>query len=185
MLSENIARCRRQKGLTQEQLAQELHVVRQTVSKWEKGLSVPDASLLCRLSEVLDVPVAVLLGEMPADPAEDGQPDRIDAIAAQLAEINTRLARQSERRRRYIRIICIALIIVVGMILLFIAGMMIFTAVYASQASASLGIIGGADGPTSIIVAGTGSQMTNIIAIAALLIVFGVAVYQLYRTGKT
>lgn len=184
MLSENIARCRRQKGLSQEQLAQELHVVRQTVSKWEKGLSVPDASLLCRLSEALDVPVAVLLGEAPAEPAEDSQPDRIDEIAAQLAGINNHLACQAERRRRRMRMICIALIIVIGALLLFIAGMMIFTAVYASQASASLGIIGGADGPTSIIVAGD-SSVTNIIAIAALLIVFGVAVYQLHRAGKS
>ena len=54
MLSDNLKRYRQKKGFTQEELAMRLHVVRQTVSKWEKGLSVPDADLLQRLAEVLD-----------------------------------------------------------------------------------------------------------------------------------
>ena len=62
MFSENLKTLRRQKGFTQEELAARLNVVRQTVSKWEKGLSVPDAELLTRLAEVLEVPVSTLLG---------------------------------------------------------------------------------------------------------------------------
>ena len=49
MLSENIKRLRKAKGLSQEELAVKLNVVRQTVSKWEQGLSVPDADLLIKL----------------------------------------------------------------------------------------------------------------------------------------
>lgn len=52
MLSENIARLREEHGLTQKQLAEKLHVVRQTVSKWEKGTSMPDAETLVKLAEI-------------------------------------------------------------------------------------------------------------------------------------
>ena len=62
MLSENIKIIRKSKGLSQEELAERLNVVRQTVSKWEQGLSVPDADLLVSISEVLGVPVSTLLG---------------------------------------------------------------------------------------------------------------------------
>ena len=51
MLNENIKSLRKQNGLSQEQLANEMHVVRQTVSKWERGLSVPDSDSLIKLSE--------------------------------------------------------------------------------------------------------------------------------------
>ena len=63
MLSENLKQLRKAKGLSQEELAIKLHVVRQTVSKWEKGLSVPDSGMLIRLAEALDTSVTVLLGE--------------------------------------------------------------------------------------------------------------------------
>ena len=61
MLNENIRAIRKVKGLSQEELALRLHVVRQTVSKWEQGLSVPDADLLIALSEALETPVSTLL----------------------------------------------------------------------------------------------------------------------------
>ena len=43
-------------------MAARLHVVRQTISKWEKNLSVPDADTLIRLAEILEVSVSELLG---------------------------------------------------------------------------------------------------------------------------
>ena len=49
MLNENIKSLRKSKGLSQEELAIKLNVVRQTISKWEKGLSVPDSDLLISL----------------------------------------------------------------------------------------------------------------------------------------
>lgn len=63
MLGENIKLARETKGMTQQQLADRLHVVRQTVSKWEKNLSVPDADLLKEISILLDVDVRTLLDE--------------------------------------------------------------------------------------------------------------------------
>ena len=64
MLSENIKAIRKSKGLSQQELAIKLNVVRQTVSKWEQGLSVPDSDLLISLSEALETPVSTLLGEL-------------------------------------------------------------------------------------------------------------------------
>ena len=72
MLCENIKAARKSKGLSQEELAIKIHVVRQTVSKWEKGLSVPDADMLIVLSDALDVPVSMLLGSgAPEAQSED------------------------------------------------------------------------------------------------------------------
>lgn len=78
MLQKNLATLRKQKGMSQEMLARQLNVVRQTVSKWEKGLSVPDADMLIRIADLFDVSVSELLGDeitvQPALPNE--QPSR-------------------------------------------------------------------------------------------------------------
>ena len=63
MLSNNLKRIRKSKGLSQEELAIKLNIVRQTVSKWENGLSVPDSDMLITLADELDTSVSVLLGE--------------------------------------------------------------------------------------------------------------------------
>lgn len=62
MLGENIRALRKARSLSQQELAERLHVVRQTVSKWEQGLSVPNADMLVRLAECLEVSVEELLG---------------------------------------------------------------------------------------------------------------------------
>ena len=72
MLNENIKIIRKSKGLSQEELAIKLNVVRQTISKWEKGLSVPDSNMLISLSEVLETPVSTLLGETVVECKADG-----------------------------------------------------------------------------------------------------------------
>jgi len=99
MLGENIRILRKNKGMTQEELSQQLHVVRQTVGKWEKGLSVPDAALLQQLAEILDTDVSHLLGA-PLQP--EAAPD---TIAVELASINRQLAIQNRRRRKIWRIV--------------------------------------------------------------------------------
>lgn len=71
MLKENIKTLRKAKGLSQEELAIKLNVVRQTISKWEQGLSVPDAEMLISLSEVLETPVSTLIGETVTEPQAD------------------------------------------------------------------------------------------------------------------
>lgn len=96
MLQENIKAFRQKKGMTQEELASRLHVVRQTVSKWEKGLSVPDAELLIRLAEVLEVSVAQLLG----GEAETATEEKPDAMIEQLSRINEQLAIKNRRAKR-------------------------------------------------------------------------------------
>lgn len=99
MLSANIKAAREAKGLSQEELAAKLNVVRQTVSKWERGLSVPDADLLIALSEAIETPVSALLGETVPAPKADG----LEALAAKLEVVNLQLARQSETRRKVLR----------------------------------------------------------------------------------
>ena len=113
MLSENIRNFRKAKGLSQEELAAKLNVVRQTVSKWETGLSVPDAELLVALSEILETPVGVLLGETAVLP----ETDDIKAIAEKLESINLLLARQKEMRRKTLHLFFV--LFGVGMVLLF------------------------------------------------------------------
>lgn len=95
MLGENIILHRKRLGLSQQALADQLHVVRQTVSKWEKNLSVPDADALIRLAEALDTTVQTLLGM----PEEAAAPETSD-IALSLMRINDQLAIQNRRRRR-------------------------------------------------------------------------------------
>ena len=95
MLGENIKTLRTQKGYSQEALAEKLHVVRQTVSKWEKGLSVPDAEMLTRLADALEVSVSELLGT-PVPPEND-----INEVAVQLARINDQLIIRNRRWRRF------------------------------------------------------------------------------------
>ena len=68
MLSNNLKRIRKSKGLSQEELAIKLNIVRQTVSKWENGLSVPDSDMLITLADELDTSVSVLLGETLMEP---------------------------------------------------------------------------------------------------------------------
>lgn len=62
MINENIRHFRKAKGISQEEMAVKLNVVRQTVSKWENGLSVPDADVLIHIAQLLDVSVSQLLG---------------------------------------------------------------------------------------------------------------------------
>lgn len=91
MLAENLKALRKAKGLSQEELAARLHVVRQTVSKWEKGRSVPDADLLIRLAEELDTTSAALLGpEVPPEAERGGTAEQLARIAEQLAVKNRR-----------------------------------------------------------------------------------------------
>ena len=96
MLKENIKTIRKSKGLSQEELAVKLNVVRQTVSKWEQGLSVPDAEMLVTLSDALETPVSTLLGENVAEsPIDD-----LKVIAEKLELINLQLAERKETRRK-------------------------------------------------------------------------------------
>lgn len=95
MLGDQIKKYRKEKKMSQEELAIPLNVVRQTVSKWENNLSVPDAELLIRLAEVLEISVAELLG---ADEQPQSASLSAETLGAELARLNEELARQVQER---------------------------------------------------------------------------------------
>lgn len=105
MLNENIKAIRKSKGLSQQELAIKLNVVRQTVSKWEQGLSVPDSDMLVLISEVLETPVSTLLGETVVET----EADRLKAISEKLEVINLQLAQRKTTRRKVIYWLLISL----------------------------------------------------------------------------
>ena len=109
MLSENIKAIRKAKGLSQEELAIKLNVVRQTVSKWEKGLSVPDADILVSIAAALDTPVSVLLGETITAPTADD----LKVIAEKLEIINLQLAQRKRFRHKLVLGILLSLCIII------------------------------------------------------------------------
>ena len=96
MLHENIKTIRKSKGLSQEELAIKLNVVRQTISKWEQGLSVPDSDMLISISEELETPVSTLLGETVIE----SKVDDLKAISEKLEIINLQLAKRKITRRK-------------------------------------------------------------------------------------
>ncbi len=108
MLKENLKTLRKQKGMSQKILAQQLNVVRQTISKWEKGLSVPDADMLIRIADLFDTSVSELLGN------KIEQKENVSEIAVQLALLNEQLAQKAKIRKRIIAVI--AIIVFVGAI---------------------------------------------------------------------
>ena len=95
MLNENIKALRKSKGLSQQDLADKLNVVRQTISKWEQGLSVPDSDLLIALSEALETPVSTLLGET----VTEVEADQVKALSEKLEIINLQFARRKAFRK--------------------------------------------------------------------------------------
>ncbi len=112
MLNENIKAIRKSKGLSQQELAVKLNVVRQTVSKWEQGLSVPDSDMLISISEALETPVSTLLGETVIE----AEVDNLKAISEKLEVINLQLAQRKTTRRKIIRWLLISLCIIIVMI---------------------------------------------------------------------
>ncbi len=114
MLKDNLKTLRKNKGLSQEELSVKLHVVRQTISKWESGLSVPDAEMLINISELFETPVSEILGEN----IDKKEKNDLKVISEKLEVINEQLSNyQKEKRKKRIQ----ALIIIdISIILLFI-----------------------------------------------------------------
>lgn len=109
MLNENIKEIRKAKGLSQQELAIKLNVVRQTISKWEQGLSVPDSDMLVSISEALETPVSILLGENVAET----EADSLKAISEKLEVINLQLAQRKTTRRKVLHWLLISLCVVI------------------------------------------------------------------------
>ena len=115
MLKDNIKTIRKSKGLSQEELAIKLNVVRQTISKWEQGLSVPDAEMLVSISDVFETPVSALLGEN----ISESKKDDLKAISEKLEIINFQLSQRRNERRKIIHWTLISLCIII--IIIFIS----------------------------------------------------------------
>ena len=112
MLSENIKAIRKSKGLSQQELAVKLNVVRQTISKWEQGLSVPDSDALIAISQALETPVNTLLGESVVE----SKADDLKAICEKLEIINLQLAQRKSNRRKILRWIFISFCAIIAAI---------------------------------------------------------------------
>lgn len=125
MLSENIKVIRKSKGLSQEELAVKLNVVRQTISKWENGLSVPDSDMLISISEVFEIPVSTLLGETVIE----SKPDDLKAISEKLEIINLQLAQRKKVRQKILHWLFIFLC---GVIVIIFAALTILNSPYLS-----------------------------------------------------
>ena len=138
MLNENIKAIRKSKGLSQQELAVKLNVVRQTVSKWEQGLSVPDSDMLIAISEVLETPVSILLGETVVET----EVDNLKAISEKLEVINLQLAHKKTTTRKIIHwlLISLCVFIVAIFIILFLLGSSYLGWNYSDPETAVLGV---------------------------------------------
>ena len=114
MLKDNLKTLRKNKGLSQEELSIKLHVVRQTISKWESGLSVPDAEMLIKISELFETPVNEILGES----IEEKEKNDLKVISEKLEVINEQLSIRQKHKRK--RIITFLIVIDICLLSLFI-----------------------------------------------------------------
>lgn len=138
MLKENIKSLRKSKGLSQEELAIKLNVVRQTVSKWEQGLSVPDAEMLISISEVFETPVSTLLGKN----ISETKADDLKAISEKLEIINLQLSQRKESRRKIAHwlLIVLSMIIIIIFVILFLINSPYLNWDYSSTEYSVLGV---------------------------------------------
>ena len=130
MFGDNLKAIRKAKGYTQEELAIKLNVVRQTVSKWEKGLSVPDADTLCKIADALETSISELLG------SEINTEINRNEVAEQLAKISEQLAIKNRCSKKIWKIIGIILLAIIVVKIIWVAlGMIAFNSYKYSENS--------------------------------------------------
>ena len=181
MLSENIKNLRKAKGISQEELAIKLNVVRQTISKWEKGLSVPDSEMLIEIAEALGTSVNVLLGETVISGENQKDDNELKAISSKLEVLNEQLAKKHERNRKAWRIVFLLIGIVAIVMLLFRLIDIIYYLSVMKDMNSNENVIGWYDGPTSMYVSSVSVQMLGGIANIVVAIVAGIGIYQTRR----
>ena len=118
-IGSKLQNARNEKRLTQEQSAEMHGVSRQTISKWEQGLSVPDAEMLISISEELETPVSELLGEN----ISETKVDDLKVISEKLEIINLQLSQRKNERRKvilWILILLCTIIIIISIFLFFL-----------------------------------------------------------------
>ena len=177
MLNENIRALRKNKGASQEEMAESLSVVRQTISKWEKGLSVPDAEMLVRIADYFEVSVSELLGETIR--TQTGS-DELKQLSERLEHINSQLVRRNESARRAWHLVFAVLGIAVAAVLLYSFLPLMHRAVVKMSMDANEAVIGGADAPTFVYV----SSEYNIPMIVIFVLLMLAAAVGFMRTRK-
>lgn len=177
MLSDNLKNRRKAQGLSQDELASRVHVVRQTISKWENGLSVPDSDMLPRLAEALDTSVSMLLAE-PAAPKEETQ---IQAVAAKLAYLTEQWKKSSERRRKIWRGAFLLIGLLAVLALLYPLADFIQYQAVPQAVQEGVPVIGGDNGPTNIYIASGSFRAATLLAAFAAI---PVAVVGIYKTRR-
>ncbi len=175
MLNDNIKSFRKVKGLSQEELALKLNVVRQTVSKWETGLSVPDSEMLIKIAEALDTSVASLLGEQVKEASEN----ELSAIAAKLELINEQLAKRNEKARKAALFIFILIGAAALTVLLFDVLELIHYAAERSVLVSNEAVIGGYVGATGIYVANMLPHAVKFLISLAALVISAIGIYRM------
>lgn len=184
MLQENLKILRIQKGMSQEELAERLSVVRQTVSKWEKGLSVPDSEMLIKIADVFEVSVGELLGETIQPETEKTE---LQQLADKLENLNAMMAERNARSRTLMRIaaICIIVAAVVFAVVELLPLVLVGVIVGQEQLKgSSVGIIGGADGPTSVFISASTDWGSLALGAAICAVVLTVGILLLRKSGK-
>jgi len=183
MLQENLKILRTQKGMSQEELAERLTVVRQTVSKWEKGLSVPDSEMLIKIAEVFEVSVGELLGETIQPEPEKTE---LQQLADKLENLNAMMAERNARSRSLMRIAAICIIAAASVFALVELLPIVLIGVLTAQQShsGSVGIIGGADGPTSIFISASPDWGGLALGTAIFTVVLVAGILLLRKSGK-
>lgn len=177
MFCDNLKSFRRAKGLSQEELAIKLSVVRQTVSKWENGLSVPDAQMLVSIAQTLDTTVNALLGEN----VSVDENSELKTLAVKLEVLNEQIAKKNERNRKIWRTVFVIIIVFAVVSFGFYFADFIYHRHTLETISGDIAIIGGADGPTNIYVSNVSFRLSNIIL---TLTAFVVSVVGIFKTRK-
>lgn len=95
-----LVQLRKQKGLTQKDLAQRLFISDKAVSKWERGLSMPDIALLPPLAEVFGVTITELLSGQRIGEPERLNVREVEKLVAGTIGLSAKEERQRRRRRR-------------------------------------------------------------------------------------
>ncbi len=178
MLNENIRKLRKAKNYSQEELAMKVNVVRQTVSKWEKGVSAPDAEMLIKIAEALDTDVNTLLGEVLPQ-AETSE--TVSALAEKLELLSDEIAEQKEKKRKIWKGVFIAIGVLALLNLMCDTLKGIFSCSVKNSIEASESIIGGADGPTAIFVSSIPAQDWSIILTVAAMIIAAIGIFKTKR----
>lgn len=179
MLSENIKSLRKEKGMSQEELAEKIGVVRQTVSKWEQNLSVPDSEMLIKIADVFEVSVSSLLGETVE---MNDTKSELAEISQKLENLNAMMAERNSRSRRiWLSVIAVSLFIIALLFLIYTFIILFFSI----STAHSIGIIGGADGPTSILISSSGADFLSVIVSFLICIsIFVLAIFLLKKAKR-